>query len=445
MSVTTFGDLLTDAEQVVMALARQREPDAVALAVGWPDFAQRTAHAITAATGARDPRWYAVDRLIVELSRPLKSGLAGSDAAVPAGDPLLQRAGVLLGAAGDVLAGARRDSVADPMLADVNIRAAQARVAALLAAVAHSLVRALGWYDGSPPLSRDSAHQLGASLMQVEKLACQVFQSVPTLQSRADDVAVVSVQPGALSLEDAVEVWARQAHDSVRTAHPSARDLQGLAADLSRVATHSRVIVRAAAAKQVSDPDRAAAADHALADAAAGWLDIARTWNGLHTAQPPTPAKIAASHALGHALAAVTRDGTDWAQPAEVAERVDLARALAAVRRSQDVGHDVADTLASLPGRLAESGMLFAPARLLTPTLERLRARLRGDLIPAARQDVAPTTTAAIAQRERVHEITNALTQRDTRHRNPQGAPGPPRDQPRTPSGPGAAGRVPGG
>ncbi len=440
MSVTTFGDLLTDAEQVVMALARQREPDAVALAVGWPGFARRAAHAITAATGARDPRWYAVDRLIVELSRLLSPRVGSTDAAFPAGDPLLERAGVLLGAAGDVLAGARRDSVADPMLADVNIRAAQARVAALLAAVAHSLVRALGWYDGSPPLSRDSAHQLGASLMQVEKLACQVFQSVPTLQSRADDVAVVSVQPGRLSLEDAVEVWARQARDSVRAAHPSARDLQALAADLSRVANHSRVIVRAAVAAQLIDPDRAAAADHALADAAVGWLDIARTWTGLHTAQPPTPAKIATSHSLGHALTAVTRDGYDWAQPALVDARVDVARALAALRRSQDVGHDVAEALAGLPGRLAESGMLFAPARMLAPTLERLRARLRGDLVPAARHDVAQTTTETTAQRERVHEITTALTQRDA----PNRAPGPIRGQPRTVSGdPG--GRVAGG
>jgi len=239
LSVTTFGDLVTDAEQVLIALARQREPDALALVIGWPDFSRRAVHAITAATGARDPRWYAVDRLIVELSRPLKSGLSSTDKVLPKGDSLLERAGVLLGAAGDVLASARRDSVADPMLADANIKAAQARVAALLAAAAHSSARALERYDGSGILSTDSAREIAGSLMWVETLASQVFQPVPTLESRADDVAVVSVQPGWLSLEDAVEVWGRQARDSVRAAHPSARDLQALAADLSRVATHS--------------------------------------------------------------------------------------------------------------------------------------------------------------------------------------------------------------
>lgn len=174
------------------------------------------------------------------------------------------------------------------------------------------------------------------------------------------------------------------------------------------------MIVRAAVAQQVIDPDRGAAADHALADVAAGWLDVARTWNGLHTAQPPTPAKIAASHTLGRALIAVTRDGRDWAEPSLVGTRVDLARALGVVRRSQDVGHDVAEALVSLPGRLADSGMLFAPARLLAPTLDRLRARLRGDLAPASRQDVALSTTVVTAQRERVRGISMPLAPTDS-------------------------------
>ena len=56
MSVTTFGDLVTEAEQVLLALARQREPAAPGLAAGWPAFSRRAVHAITAATGARDPR-----------------------------------------------------------------------------------------------------------------------------------------------------------------------------------------------------------------------------------------------------------------------------------------------------------------------------------------------------------------------------------------------------
>jgi len=246
VSVTTFGDLLTEAEQVLIALAGQREPDPLGLAAAWPGFSRRAVHAITAAAGARNPRWYAVDRLIVEVARP--AGRAPRGSAVPPlpMDPLLERAGVLLGAAGDVLASAPRDFGADPMLADANVQAAQSRVAALLAAAAHTCVRALGRYDGCKTLTREASRDLGIALMRVEQLATGVFQSSPTIAGRADDVAVLSVQPGRLPLEDAIAVWGRQARDTVRCTSPSARDLQTVAADLSRVATHSRVIVRTA-------------------------------------------------------------------------------------------------------------------------------------------------------------------------------------------------------
>ncbi len=328
MSVTTFGDLVTEAEQVLLALARQREPNAPGLAAGWPTFSRRAVHAITAATGARDPRWYAVDRLIIEVARPMGGVVVASAGSGAASDPLLERAGVLLGAAGDVLASAPRDTVADPMLLDANVTAAQSRVAALLAAAAHTSVRALGRHGGCTVLAREDARDIAETLMRIETLATVVFQSSPTLESRAHDVAVVTVQPGRLTLEEAVEVWGRHARETVRSTSPSARDLQAVGADLSRIATHSRVLVAAAVSQNVVDPARGLAVDVTLGRLGAGWLDVAQAWTGLHTAQPPTPAKIAASHALGQALMAVTRDGRNWASPAVVAERVDVARAL---------------------------------------------------------------------------------------------------------------------
>jgi hypothetical protein len=98
-----------------------------------------------------------------------------------------------------------------------------------------------------------------------------------------------------------IEQWSRQAHDTVRSATPSARDLQGLAADLARLATHSRALVRAAVGEKLIDHEQGERIDTALAESAAGWLEIAERWTGFHTAQPPTPSKIAASHALGQA------------------------------------------------------------------------------------------------------------------------------------------------
>jgi hypothetical protein len=392
VSVTSFGDLVIEAERVLTQLAATRDVNSPALAAAWPDFCRRAIHAITAATGARDPRWYAVDLLVVEAARPVRAALRrrGLEAAV-APDPVLERAGILLGAAGDILASAPRDSVADPMLADVNIRAAQGRVAALLAAGAHTAVRALASHAGDSILSRDSARQLAGGAMSIEQLATRVFEATPTTASRADDVAVAvpRLDGGPLTLAEAIEQWGREARDTIRSTTPSARDLQGLAADLARLATHSRAIVRAAVGEKLIDDGQGQRIDRALAESAAGWLEIAERWTGFHTVQPPMPSKIAVSHALGQALIAVTRDGRGWADPAVLAARVDLTVALAAVRRSMDVARDVVERQSGLPERLAESGQLYAPLAMLAPSVERLHARLRGRLEPTGVGDAA--------------------------------------------------------
>ena len=51
MSLTTFGDLLTEAEAVLTDLAARRSLDAAGMVAGWQLFARRAVHAITAATG----------------------------------------------------------------------------------------------------------------------------------------------------------------------------------------------------------------------------------------------------------------------------------------------------------------------------------------------------------------------------------------------------------
>jgi len=279
----------------------------------------------------------------------------------------------------------------------------------LLAAAAHASVRALGRHDGCPLLGRADAREIAETLMRIERLATAVFQSSPAYRSRADDVAVLSIHPSRLSLEDAVEVWGRHARDTVRSPSPSARDLQAVAADLSRLATHSRVLVVAAVSQNVVDPARGRAVEASLVRLAAGWLDVAQAWTGLHTAQPPTPAKIAASHALGQALMAVSRDGRNWATPAVVGERVDVARALGTLRRALDVGRDVAEAQPQLATRLVDSGLLYAPAALTAPSLERLRARIRGDLVTVGRPDIHRLAQAVNSQQRQARAAADVV------------------------------------
>jgi len=137
-------------------------------------------------------------------------------------------------------------------------------------------------------------------------------------------------------------------------------------------------------------------------------------------ATPATPEKVTLSHCLGRALSAVTRDGPHWATPDVVAARVDVPQARAAVRRGQDVAHDLACTHVDLPTRMAEQGSLFIPARLLAPTATNLPTRPRQALAAAGPSDLHELTAAVSSPRLRTNAIRAALNpQHDSRGLRP--------------------------
>ena len=259
MSLTTFADLVTEAERTLTELVTRRTLDHRRLAATWPLFSHRAVHAITAATGARPARWYAVDQLVAEVTKP-RNGRPTSTRNL---DPALLRAAQLLGAAGDLLASAPRGLVGDPLLEDAAIRAAQSRVAGLLAAGAHLVSRAVAEAQESGLPVPDSSVRVAHHAAFVEQLAVSVMRQSPVSSGRADDVAAV-VDAGPVALEEVVEMWARQAGDTLGSPHPSARDLQGLAADLAQVCAHSRAIVRAAVETRLLAPADGRAMDAAL-------------------------------------------------------------------------------------------------------------------------------------------------------------------------------------
>ncbi len=116
---------------------------------------------------------------------------------------------------------------------------------------------------------------------------------------------------------------------------------------------------------------------------------------------------------------AATRHGRDWAQPNMVAERIEVSRALAALRRAQDVGADVAETQPQIATRLADSGLLYAPAASTAPSLERLRARIRGELVTVGRTDIAALSRAMNSQLSPSPPVADRLPRRFQAERTP--------------------------
>src|SRR5664280_1066204 len=82
----------------------------------------------------------------------------------------------------------------------------------------------------------------------------------------------------------------------------------------------------------------------------------------------PAPAAllgVEASAQLHQGLADITRDGTGWATPALIAQRVHLAEVTGLLRDALGAGRARAGRFAELPSELARAGQIRAPARLL--------------------------------------------------------------------------------
>ena len=105
----------------------------------------------------------------------------------------------------------------------------------------------------------------------------------------------------------------------------------------------------------------------------------------------------------------ITRDGNSWATPQTVAARVDLHRALGAVRRAHDVGREVAEHQPQVLQALVESGLLFVPAPSVSSTVERLKVRGRGGMTRAGDGEVAALMDSMTSQIQHSRQATGAL------------------------------------
>jgi hypothetical protein len=79
----------------------------------------------------------------------------------------------------------------------------------------------------------------------------------------------------------------------------------------------------------------------------------------------------------------------------EITKNLDIGQALANLRyAAQDVA-DLARDVQHLPDQLVRSGLLFAPASKLTPSLERLHERVAGKYVSVLPDEVPDLVTVA--------------------------------------------------
>ncbi|WP_157582317.1 hypothetical protein [Phycicoccus sp. Soil803] len=180
------------------------------------------------------------------------------------------------------------------------------------------------------------------------------------------------------SLDVVVAEWARTSETEVHAAVPSVDSLR----TLTRQGTHLLATIEELAC--AGDTRSWAGEDPTgLREAVTALIDVDQAWpSGASTLTRPAHTFVDASRALHEALeplrlGAARLDGADR----------DTAMA-ALLRATSHLSHQLISGR-TLPERLACSGLLFAPARSLTPAPDRLSDRKHGRHIPATLNDIS--------------------------------------------------------
>lgn len=179
-------------------------------------------------------------------------------------------------------------------------------------------------------------------------------------------------------LDVVVAEWARTSETEVRAAVPSVDSLR----TLTRQGTHLLATIEELAC--AGDTRSWAGQDPTgLREAVTALIDVDQAWPaGASTLTRPAHAFVDASRALHEALEPIRLGaaGLDGA---------DRDAALAGLLRATSYLSRQLISVRTLPERLACSGLLFAPARSLTPASDRLSERKHGRHIPATLNDIS--------------------------------------------------------
>jgi hypothetical protein len=390
--------LLTLAEGQLRQLAVNTKARPEQLAAAWPAFLRAGEHLLA--------------RIAAQPGDPGRGRAATGDEreeATPAADPQLVRAATLLAAAGDLVAGRDRSELSaeqravDAAHAAVPLLAGAGLVAAatlphreLLAVTASAVTAAHTW--SATGFTAASEEQIAAVPPAVS--AADTAADTAAVTVTFDDASTALSRPTSSQTEDlaglataAVHGWQHAAEQAMQRAAPSSRDLRIAALAAGQLLALTQVLIR------VHPPIRGtlAGVDGCIQQirlAGSSWNAAADAWRSFTTGTAPSEPLLQATAVLDDTVSALARTAGGWASPEQIRDRIspdaahELARgALAAIAR-------IADQHSAQVSRLAHTGAVYAPARQLTATAERIPAVLRGRWLPATAAECALISTA---------------------------------------------------
>jgi hypothetical protein len=291
----------------------------------------------------------------------------------------LDRLSCTLGALADLVVAERSRATTipglDPLRDDTQVAPVMARVLAMtLVAARHTLVN-IPLQEADRPLliARYAARALDA-LGDVDRPSGlnQVASFSPPTSPRGPNE----------ELEAALRDWATHARSELARTVPSTevlRDIANQARHLYAVST--TLVMDSFTAGNLSGPD--AEQVHVELRAAAQVMHaVQQQWETVTTASRPSREYVAATTALHTRLTTIGQERLSPGNHTDPARRINVDQALTDLRYTATDLAELTHTAAQLPEPLIRAGLLFAPARILPATLERLHDRNQGRYVP---------------------------------------------------------------
>jgi len=263
----------------------------------------------------------------------------------------------------------------DPLRDDAMVAPVVARVFAMTIVAARDALAHIPLQDADRPLAiaQYAEHSLDA-LGDVDR---------PSGLSQVASFAPPS-SPGTPNeeLEAALRAWAGHARTELATTIPSTEVLRDIANQGRHLyAVSARLATASFTAGHLSE-DAARAVHEELRQPAQIMHRLQQQWETVTTATKPSHEYVTATTTLHSTLTAIEQESLLPGDHVEPARRIDLDQAMTDLRYAATDLVELSYTAAQLPEPLIRAQLLFAPARILPSTMERIHDRNHGRYVP---------------------------------------------------------------
>jgi hypothetical protein len=263
----------------------------------------------------------------------------------------------------------------DPLRDDAQVAPVVARVFAMTLVAARHALAHIPLQDADRPLAiaQYAEHSLDA-LGDVDR---------PSALNRVASFAPPSSPRGPHEeLEAALRAWARHARTELAKTIPSTEVLRDIANQARHLYVVSARVAAASFAEGHLSEDAARVVHEELRQPAQIMHRLQQQWETVTTATKPSHEYVTATTALHASLTDIERESLLPGDQDDPARRIDLDLAMAELRYAATDLVELTYAAAQLPEPLIRSQLLFAPARVLPSTMERIHDRNHGRYVP---------------------------------------------------------------